>query len=199
MKKQKPILLIDQDDVMAEYIARLVEEFNDKYKTSFKKTDCTRWDLISIFGEEIKTVMHQPELFKSLEPVPGAIETFKRLYTSGWFEMYIVTASHPAVVEAKVEWLEEHMPFFPTNQMIVCSQKQMIKGDYLLDDGMHNIEAFQKAGGTSIVFDRPHNNQESTSDYVRVSNWRDFENYIIEACYPEKANDYFEKLAEKAV
>ena len=196
MKITKPVLLIDQDDVMAEYILGVVELFNDKYKTHFEAKDCVRWDLISVFGEEIETVMHEPQLFRTLKPTQHAIETFQRLYESNLFEMYIVTAAHPSSVEAKFEWIKEHMPFFPTQHVIVSSVKYMIKGDYLLDDGMHNIEAFQKAGGQSIIFNRPHNKEAVSKDYKRISDWLEFEEYIIKTCYPEQAETYFETLEE---
>lgn len=198
MKKQKVTLLIDQDDVLAEYIKGVTEAFNQKYHTHHKAEDCIRWNLQSIFGEEIDSVMHEPELFRKLEPVPYAIEVFERLYMSGLFNMYIVTAAHPRSVEAKYEWIREYLPFFPEKQIIVCSSKFMVKGDYLLDDGMHNIIDFQKNGGKSIVFERPHNKEERLS-FRSVSDWRRFEEYIIYECYPEEADYYFNNIEEKAI
>lgn len=192
LQKRKPVLLIDQDDVLAEYIKGVIEVFNERYQKDFKTDDCVKWDLVSIFGEQILEIMHQPELFRHLQPVEGAIETFERLYKSGLFEMYIVTAAHPSSVEAKHEWLKEYMPFFPQNHVIVCSVKYMIKGDYLLDDGLHNITAFKEAGGTSIIFDRAHNRQ-TTIDYPRISKWEEFEEWIINECYPEMRAHYFDR------
>ena len=160
MTSNKPVLLIDQDDVLAEYIKGVVEAFNNKYETNFTTEDCTTWDLTSVFGESIINVMHEPELFYNLEPVIDAIEVFERLYKSGLFEMYIVTAAHPRSVEAKYWWIEKYMPFLPQSHIIVSSAKYMIKGDYLLDDGMHNIKAFKEAGGTPVVFKRPHNQNQ---------------------------------------
>ncbi|MGL4797965.1 MAG: 5' nucleotidase, NT5C type [Cellulosilyticaceae bacterium] len=199
MEHRKPVLLIDQDDVLAEYIQAVTLTFNEKYQTEFTEQDCDRWDLVSVFGEEILDIMHEPHLFKELKPVEDAIQTFKRLYESELFEMYIVTAAQPGVVEAKCEWLKEHMPFLPLRQFIVCSAKDMIKGDYLLDDGMHNIEAFQKAGGTSVIFNRPHN-ADGDEQYVRINDWLQFESYIINECYPHLVREYFEsKMSEIAI
>lgn len=189
----KPVLLIDQDDVLAEYIKGVVRVFNEKYKTHFNTSQCREWDLISIFGKEIKTVMHEPELFRSLEPVPDALETFERLYKSDLFEMFIVTAAHPRSVEAKYEWIKKYMPYLPEKNIIVSSAKYMIKGDYLLDDGMHNIKEFAKAGGKPIVFNRPHNEGER-NQFQCVENWREFEQFILEECYEELASVYFESI-----
>lgn len=190
MSQGKITLLIDQDDVLAEYIGAVTEAFNKKYDTHFKKEDCVRWDLYSVFGEKIETVMHEPELFRNLEPTKDALEVFQRLYESNLFDMYIVSAAHPSAVEAKFEWIRKHLPFFPIKHFIICSCKSRIKGDYLLDDGMHNILEFEAAGGKGIVFERPHN-REGSEGYISVSGWKAFEKYIIETCYPEKAENYF--------
>ncbi len=188
MKKTKPVLLIDQDDVLAEYIKALTLKFNACYGTNYQLSDCTCWDLMSIFGERILDIMHEPEIFRTLEPVQEAIETFRRLYESDLFEMYIVTAAKASVVPAKAEWIHKHLPFLPEKNMIFCMDKNRIKGDYLLDDGMHNIIAFEEAGGTPIIFNRPHN-QHVISHYPRVNGWIEFEDYIMRACYPERVEE----------
>lgn len=178
---RKYTLLIDQDDVLAEYILGVVEAYNAKYETDFKTTDCKTWDLCSVFGTQIETVMHEPKLFRELKPVSHALEVFERLYRDERFDIYIVTAAHLSCVEAKSEWLKEYLPFFPEDHFIVCRKKNMIKGDFLLDDGMHNIEAFAKAGGTPIVFDRPHNARHK-GPYRRVKDWLQFEQLILDLC-----------------
>lgn len=194
MNHKKPILLIDQDDVLAEYIKGVTEAFNNKHKTNFTVDDCVCWDLECVFGKEILDIMHEPDLFRSLTPVPHAIEVFERLYRSGLFEMYIVTAAHPSTVEAKCQWLTEYMPFFPHNRVIVCSAKYMVKGDFLLDDGMHNITAFDECGGTAVIFNKPHNIGVE-GDYDRINNWLEFEQYIINKCYKDQVAVYFNKGA----
>lgn len=186
MEQKKYTLLIDQDDVLAEYIKGVIKAYNHKYQTNFTADDCTSWDLASVFGEEIDTVMHEPDLFRHLEPVRDALQVFERLYRSQLFEIYIVTAANLSCVEAKSEWLKEHLPFFPEEQFIVCRRKYMIKGDFLLDDGMHNIEAFAQEGGIPVIFDRPHN-RGLGKDYKRVSSWLEFEAFIMAYCCPEES------------
>lgn len=188
MNKKKFTILIDQDDVLAEYIKGVTKAYNDKYKTNRDVEECTSWDLCSIFGEEVETVMHEPDLFRHLEPVKYALEVFERLYRSNLFEMYIVTAANPKSVDAKFEWIKEHLPFFPEDRVIVCKRKYMVKGDFLLDDGMHNIEEFLEAGGTPIIFDRPHNRHKGKG-ITRVKDWLAFERIIMESYYAEKLQE----------
>lgn len=181
MFQKKYTLLIDQDDVLAEYIEGVTKAYNEKYHTSISADECKTWNLYNVFGEEVETVMHEPELFRHLEPVKDALEVFERLYRSNLFEVYIVTAANLSCVEAKSQWLKEFLPFFPEDRFIVCRKKFMIKGDFLLDDGMHNIEAFASCGGTPIIFDRPHNRNVGKQFY-RVHNWLEFEKLIMELC-----------------
>lgn len=195
MINKKPVLLIDQDDVLAEYIKAVTVAFNKKYSTKFTIEDCNSWDLESVFGKEIYEVMHQPQLFRTLEPVPGALEVFERLYKSDLFEIFIVTAANPTAVEPKYTWLQEHLPFFPLTRVMVCSVKYMVKGDFLLDDGMHNIKAFSEHGGTSIVFNRPHNILDE-GQYDRVNSWVEFEKLIMYKCYGDLADDYFKGIQQ---
>ena len=195
MKQSKYTLLIDQDDVLAEYIQGVTEAYNEKYKTCISASECISWNLYQVFGEEVDTVMHEPDLFRKLQPVKNAIEVFERLYRSELFEMYIVTAANPVCVPAKMEWIKEHLPFFPTDKVIFCQRKYMIKGDFLLDDGMHNIDAFKAAGGTPIIFERPHNEFKGKG-LLRVRDWLEFEKLIMETCYPEQVED---SVSENAI
>ena len=188
MNKKKFTILIDQDDVLVEYIKGVTKAYNDKYEACIDAEECTSWNLYSIFGEDVETVMHEPELFRHLEPVKDALEVFERLYKSDLFEMYIVTAAHPKCVDAKFAWIKEYLPFFPEDRVIICKRKYMVKGDILLDDGMHNIEEFLDAGGMPIIFDRPHNRHKGQG-ITRVKDWLTFEKVIMGICYPEKLQE----------
>lgn len=181
MIKKKYTLLIDQDDVLAEYIQGVTDAYNEKYHTFHQSQECTSWDLYSVFGEEVETVMHEPELFRKLQPVKDAIEVFERLYNNELFEVYIVTAANPQCVEAKCQWIKQYLPFFSEERFIVCRRKYMIKGDFLLDDGMHNIEDFAKWGGIPIIFERPHNKGRG-EEFRRVTSWLAFEQLILSLC-----------------
>lgn len=182
---KKYTLLIDQDDVLAEYIEGVTMAYNKKYHTHIQPEACTSWNLYTVFGEEVDTVMHESDLFRNLRPVDHALEVFERLYNSGLFEMYIVTAANPSCVPAKFEWLRKYLPFFPEDRVMVCKRKYMIKGDFLLDDGMHNIEAFAQAGGVPIIFDRPHNRDKGAEHY-RIKDWLAFEELIMSLYYKEE-------------
>ncbi len=194
----KVTVLIDQDDVLAEYIKEVTRIYNLRYGTNITEDMCNNWNLHAVFGERIENVMHDPEIFRNLEPTDGAIETFERMYKSNLFDMYIVTAAQPCSVEAKHEWIRKYLPFFPEERIIICRKKGMIRGDYLLDDGMHNIEDFAKMGGKPIIFNRPHN-AHLDCDYNRVCKWEEFEKLLLEDSYPDQIENYYKFNNSRAI
>lgn len=181
LQDRLPRILVDQDDVLALFVHGVVQKFNARYGTNFTIEDCNQWNLENVFGPKVWDLVKEEGFFWNLEPVPGALEVFKRLYTSGRYDMYIVTASEPHAYVEKIQWLEYYMPFFSIDKhFISCKSKDAVWGDVLLDDGMHNIEAFHGIG-ESIVFDRPHNRH--LIGFKRIYNWYEFEQYIENKFY----------------
>ena len=86
--------------------------------------------------------------------------------------MLIVTASNPETFGAKTKKLMEMFPFLSKEQIIREDNKQKIKGDVLIDDGVHNL-----IGGRykKFLFNQPNNSGFNEQDYdiTRVYSWQD--------------------------
>jgi 5'(3')-deoxyribonucleotidase len=175
-----PRILIDQDNVLAKLIPGIVNQFNQLNGTNHQSEECIDWDLTKTLGPKVNEIFTKSGLFRDLEPVRGALEVFERLFKSGRYDMYIVSAAEPLSYSEKVDWIKEHLPFFPLKNLIVCHTKDAIWGDILLDDGAHNIKAFEGIG-EPVVFDMPHNRH--LEGYERVYDWYQFEKYINEKFY----------------
>lgn len=181
LEDRLPRILIDQDDVLTLFVDGLVKEFNKRFGTCYTSEDCNQWNLENIFGYKVRDIVNKKGFFRNLKPAAGAIEVFKRLYTSSRYDIFIVTASEPSAYIEKVEWLQYYMPFFSVDKhFIACKSKDAIWGDVLLDDGMHNIQAFEGIG-ESIVFNRPHN--QHLIGFKRIYDWYEFESYIENKFY----------------
>ena len=88
-------------------------------------------------------------------------------------EVLIVTATPFDSVPEKIGgYLFEHFPFLSWDQVIITSRKQMIRGDVLIDDGIHNLE-----GGSyrKILFTAPYNRDYDAegNGMIRVHDWRE--------------------------
>ena len=73
--------------------------------------------------------------------------------------------------------LFRRFPFISWDQVIITSRKQLIKGDVLIDDGIHNLE-----GGDyiKILMTAPHNRDYDAegNGMIRVHNWKQIKEVI---------------------
>ena len=176
---RKPIIFIDQDDVLAKHNEKVVKEMNRIHGTHYTMADITEWDLISVLGEECKDIMFKPEFFETLEPMEYAIENLRVLNESNLFDIYIASAAHPSACHFKYKWFKENMPFLEKKQLIFISHKFLLNGDLLFDDAPHNITAFRS--GEVVIFDKPYNRYLTNFD--RVKDWNEFSEYLVNKFY----------------
>ena len=103
----------------------------------------------------------------------GAKEGIQTLLTQG-HEIYIVTSAHPDMIKWKAEWLQRELPEIPWSHVIVANNKSLIKGDILVDDGLHNL---YEGSYIKVLFDKPWNrnvNKNKLTDIIhRVHNWKE--------------------------
>ena len=58
-------VILDMDDVLACYVDKVIEEYNKKCNTSYTIEDCTQWDLVGLFGTDIKDCLYKEGFLKS--------------------------------------------------------------------------------------------------------------------------------------
>jgi hypothetical protein len=73
------------------------------------------------------------------------------------------------------------MPFFDLNNFVSCHRKNLVSGDILFDDGLHNIVPFAGTGRQAVLMDAPWNREETTQEssekfvpIARVKHWNEF-------------------------
>ena len=175
---------IDLDDTLNNLCDVWLEHYNRDYKENLKKEDIKSWNIASYtkIGDRIYDYLLYPNFFQSLGIQPQAKEVTEWL--SQYFELYIVTAYHPATCYDKSKWVEKNLPHIPSRNIIFCNNKGLVHTDFLLDDGLHNIEAYKKNNprGFPIVFTQPWN-LNVAEHYVRADNWEDVQNIVLDAMY----------------
>lgn len=171
-------ILLDQDQVICKWVERVLEWYNEDHGTGFTVNDVEDyWALETILGPQgrpfIRACMRWPEFYTRLDAVPGAIDGVKELMSKG-HEVRIVSAvpkSAGIAYHGKCQWIRDNMPFFNLDCFYAVNKKDEVRGDLLLDDGPHNIDAF-KSVGIAVVFDRPWN--QKTEGHHRVKDWKSF-------------------------
>lgn len=109
-----------------------------------------------------------PHIFSKMKPLKGAIEAVEVL--SRYFDCYILSTSpweNPTAASDKQNWIKKYFPKIFYKRMILSHRKDLLKGDYLIDDRPDN--GAQDFEGEWIEFG---------SD--KFPNWETVVNYLVE-------------------
>ena len=86
-----------------------------------------------------------PGLFALMEPMPGAIEAVQLL--SKHYDVYILSTSpwgNTTAASDKIEWVKKHMNGVFHKRVILTHHKELLMGDFLIDDrGKNGTSEFQ--------------------------------------------------------
>lgn len=176
------VLLVDMDDTIENLLDAWVTCLNKKYGTNVLPQNINTWDISRCFPTIERKCVYAPlydnEFWKTVQPKPGAIKYLKMLKELG-FNLYICTTSNYETIRCKLEHIiSRHFPFISWGQVITTNNKQLINGDILIDDGIHNL-----IGGKykKILMTAPHNIEydANKNDMVRVNSWKEAYNEII--------------------
>jgi len=108
-------IYVDMDGVLCDYKKTFV-----RYKSK---------------NPEIVYPQSQYGFFLEIEPIPGSIEAFFKL--SSMHDVWILTAPsiyNPMSYSEKNYWVKKHLGEEYLKKLIMCPNKSLLKGDYLVDD-----------------------------------------------------------------
>ncbi|MBT8183897.1 MAG: 5'(3')-deoxyribonucleotidase [Eudoraea sp.] len=164
-------LFVDMDEVMADTYGAHIELYNKDYNSNLSVEDCLGrevWQCVpEAHQENIRQHARQPGFFRELDPIKDSKEILRELTEK--YDVYIASAAmqFPNSLREKSDWLDEHFPFIPWQNRILCGNKHVLKGDILIDDRSYNLESFK---GKSFLFTSPHNIHSNT--FERVDHWQ---------------------------
>ena len=156
MKKLR--ILVDMDEVLDNLLDGWVAYLNERYGVHADAKDIRQWSLTCVFPflteEETIQPLYEDAFHASLAPKPHSVEYLHKMISDG-HEVFVVTAASVyQTVPAKMDWLFAHYPYLSWENVMIARRKQLIQGDVLIDDGIHNLE-----GGNyfKILYDCPYN------------------------------------------
>jgi 5'(3')-deoxyribonucleotidase len=109
----KKIVYVDMDGVLCDYWKRFHE----------------------LESELIRLPQTTFGFYTSLEPIEGAIEAYKQLEEK--YDVWILTRpsyQNPMCYTEKRVWVEKYLGLKAAQKLIICWNKGLLKGDYLIDD-----------------------------------------------------------------
>ena len=167
-------ILVDMDDTIEQLLKEWVRTVNEKFGRSVTVDDVKSWNVAEAYPglswEDVYMVTVEPGFWGRVEPIPGAAEGLKTLMDRGHDVMIVTATYYESVPEKMRDLLFKYFPFISWNQVIVTTRKQLIKGDILIDDGVHNLEG----GGYAKILVTAPNNREYDAEangMIRVNNW----------------------------
>lgn len=171
---QQLTILVDMDDVLDDLLPAWVTYLNKEHGTKVSPSNIRSFDMTKAFPNLNKPLIFAPldlpDFWDTVPPKEGAAEVLEEWIRDG-HRVLVVTASHYASINAKMtRVLFRYFPFLQWHNVIVTADKTLIRGDILIDDGIHNL-----AGGdyVKILMDAPHNRFYPAAEHGmhRVHSW----------------------------
>lgn len=166
------IILLDVDDVIANLIDSWLSTYNTYSGDNLKPENILDWDISKFVPCEYKTfiyeILHDPQLYDKVKPVNGSLEGVNRLITKG-FRIVYLTSPIIETAGVKFNWLLKNKFPIKLEDYIEANDKSLIFGDFMIDDGIHNIE--KTRAGDALLFSQPWN--KNYEGAIRVNNWNE--------------------------
>jgi 5'-nucleotidase len=170
-------VLIDMDGVMANTSGPWYQAIRDEYNIEVDCEKIKSWNLHTELNlpDTIYRIIERPGFFENLPVMDNAVPVAEALWK--YYDCYIVSAAsytHDNATQ-KWRWLQKHFPFIKKEKVIFAKDKSVIKADFMIDDGPHNLKGFD---GWRICFDHPYNRVLDFPIDLRVSNWYEVANFF---------------------
>ncbi len=163
--------LIDIDDVIKDWNPYLNYVWNRENPHNQKSLPQT-WHLAEHYGLEIipfYQIKHAEEIYTKAPLIPGALDFLNELRKIK--KIYLVSSQPSKETEEYTEYwiINKRIPF---DLIKFTNDKGSIKGNHLLDDGVHNLEsALNSKKSVPVCFDRKWNQDWKG---LRVYNYNQF-------------------------
>lgn len=122
----KKIVYIDMDGVLVDIIGCI--------KNTFNKNKIEDLGIGTIIDE-------YSFIFRNAKPLDGAVKSFNKLANSPKYDVYILSTAPWANEQAwaiKRQWVEKHLGKNAYKRLILSHHKNLLMGDYLIDDRVKN-------------------------------------------------------------
>lgn len=177
-------ILIDCDDTIWNTCEAWVKWLNSHQGTDVNINDITEWDMKKAFptltDDEIYRCLKDEIFWLTVTPKKDAIKYIPLIQDLG-HEIYFVTATNPDSIKYKAKMLNEWFPSISKDRLITCYNKQMIRGDVIIDDAIHNFDPKK----ICLLFSANHNRNIKVSDLLvkypyikRFDNWKNIYEFL---------------------
>ena len=152
------IVLVDMDDTIIDLLGAWVEMLNEQHGTTVHPEEVKQWNIAQSFPALTKEQVFEPllcdDLWFRVKPKAGAVDALRGLIADGHWVLIVTNSAYETLQTKMDAVLFRYFPFINWDNVIITGNKQLVKGDVLIDDGVHNLEGGDYA---KILIDAPHN------------------------------------------
>ena len=211
MKKAstKPIIAVDIDDVISDYVSSVVQFVRREYNENFTHDDVLEnWsEMLGIPQDEwvrqYESFVFEDKYYENPPIIEGAVEALQRLSTS--FDLVALTSRSSFLRDATIKFIDDNLPnlfkevvlagiWEPNKDGVVNANAlarhtkadvcREIGANYLIDDQPKHCNGAAQIGIKGLLFgDYGWNRTVEIENLVtRVSDWRAVEKYFEAQC-----------------
>ena len=177
-------ILIDMDDTIENLLEAWIDCVNCRYNKDIKLSNILHWDIskdiFDISKDDIFSILYEDRFWNTVKPKEDAIIYIKKLIDDG-NQIYIVTNSNYQTLKAKMDnVLFRYFPYISPEQLIICKDKHLIKGDFIVDDYEENL--LSSSIKHKILFNTYRNSHNDFKEFehniIRAYSWEDIYHII---------------------
>ena len=150
-------VILDMDGILADLLPAWLARYNADYGAHLTCDVIRGWDLdpyvVPECGRDIYRYLRDPDLFRALAPVSGAVEGVAALRDAG-VPLQVVSAAAPVLHSAKRDWLADHFGEWGlelAETAIFTAEKHRIPAPVFVDDSPGQQRSYCRAHPTAHV------------------------------------------------
>lgn len=168
-------ILIDLDSTITNFGEVLLRYLNQRNGTNYAYHEINNWHWFDENFFDPWEPLRYAQFWDNVKPYPNAIKVIENLVDEG-NEVYIVTASFfiPSLskkINNTLSWF--NFSAINESNIIIAKRKDIIEGDVLIDDGLHNCEAYP---GMVLLYNQPWNQKKDWT--FRAHNWNEVDEML---------------------
>lgn len=173
-------ILLDVDGVLAQTTEKVLELYNKEHDQNVCVRDLTHWhfEQCACLKHDANKWFLQEGFFRDIKVAPGAQEMVRTLSRQG-HDLLIATAITYTGYADRHDWLEEWFPEIPASNYLFGSRKDVLTGDFILDDKVANLIGSNVCH--PVILDRPWNGIKAYPEargVARVMNFNEFVDHV---------------------
>lgn len=198
-RSEKPLIICDLDNILNNLYPHWMNQLGIDHGIRIDIEQMREWEVhesllnlhpdLSITQEQVHEYIERPGFFRYVPPMPGAIESLRRLQDQYNIVVYTACQNLPHAFGDKAAWIDYWLPFLGRNNKIIGgNHKFRVKAGVLIDDSPGTQVRYKREWPDAKVVSIRWPYNENNADLIDFmawdyrdseSAWLEIENYLL--------------------